>query len=727
MYRKLDILAMFVLLFVPFACTKTELTKNTPITGNAITTDAVKIDGQYCTSRPADIGAALKVVLLLDISGSMGMTDTECKRVDAVDRLVKRLLPDGETNVYFHIIGFNQAKVPEVMTTDFTNNRVALEKAVYGTDSCNAINTRSDESCGATGCQPICNAIPDIVQLQPVWGPKPNGCTYNSLGLFFASGKSNFKAAISEAFSAIETDVHRISDKIKAQTSYVVILVSDGLPVFGAGDGPDTLVTQVTDFKTLAKAQGVNSISFNTALFFNFDRYAGQVSALRYYNDAVALMRDMAEAGGGLYQESLTTNGLDFSSFAFPPPVEAYRQKTFVAYNTNTFMAKDTDGDGLSDDEERALGLDPNAPDTDNDGCNDAFETKLQHEAYGFMNFANTYESEYKNKSFDQYVADYRQFIELITPFKKDPKKKDCDCRKDFAVLKKLKPFQFGAPLISGDQYEQLIAECEKVQNLETIFIETIDSDGDGLSDFQEIGLGTNPTNRDTDGDGVRDGIEVQYGFDPRNDGNNDANCSAAEREDPDHDGLNTCEERYVGTNPHSFDSDPNPDGVSDLIELYAGTMPKLNDVNADPDLDGFTNYIEIQNHTSPRFPTPANDDSLFYKYKLSRFITDPEGRQCFDFELSNIAIAHTGAWPEFLRPWEMSQEAHLNFLANTEGRNRILIQAVETPATDLQGLGILRMATIDVRYKLGVVVNNEGATRTLKAEDFATPEASQY
>jgi hypothetical protein len=41
------------------------------------------------------------------------------------------------------------------------------------------------------------------------------------------------------------------------------------------------------------------------------------------------------------------------------------------------------------------------------------------------------------------------------------------------------------------------------------------DSDGDGLSDEEEIALGTDPFNPDTDGDGYPDGLEVALGSNP--------------------------------------------------------------------------------------------------------------------------------------------------------------------------------------------------------------------
>lgn len=43
------------------------------------------------------------------------------------------------------------------------------------------------------------------------------------------------------------------------------------------------------------------------------------------------------------------------------------------------------------------------------------------------------------------------------------------------------------------------------------------DPDGDGLTNAQEIMLGTDPLNADTDGDGYQDGLEVALGSDPRN------------------------------------------------------------------------------------------------------------------------------------------------------------------------------------------------------------------
>lgn len=122
---------------------------------------------------------------------------------------------------------------------------------------------------------------------------------------------------------------------------------------------------------------------------------------------------------------------------------------------------------------------------------------------------------------------------------------------------------------------------------------ERIDTDGDGLTDFDEANIHlSDPLDYDTDQDGRNDGVEVNLGSDPR----------AFETLDTDGDGITDADEAYVlktdpltanapdpvGPSPVSLDSDG--DGLSDEDErLVWGTDPN----DGDTDGDGFNDEFE--------------------------------------------------------------------------------------------------------------------------------------
>lgn len=95
------------------------------------------------------------------------------------------------------------------------------------------------------------------------------------------------------------------------------------------------------------------------------------------------------------------------------------------------------------------------------------------------------------------------------------------------------------------------------------------DTDGDSLSDLQEVALGTNLNSSDTDGDSLPDGWEVSYGLNPLSAVGDDG-----AQGDFDGDGLLNVDEYAHGTNPALTDTDG--DGLSDLTELGGVTTNSL-------------------------------------------------------------------------------------------------------------------------------------------------------
>ena len=146
------------------------------------------------------------------------------------------------------------------------------------------------------------------------------------------------------------------------------------------------------------------------------------------------------------------------------------------------------------------------------------------------------------------------------------------------------------------------------------------DSDGDGLSDEEEIELGLDPRAADTDSAGLSDRVEILHragGQDPFVPdlptvclGLDDAGA------DRDADGLTDCEERVMGTDPTLFDSDRPADGIPDLVEVLCDTNPMQNDTIKDYDFDGTPNGEECRAHTNARGDDGEARWSLAYRYR---------------------------------------------------------------------------------------------------------------
>ena len=148
------------------------------------------------------------------------------------------------------------------------------------------------------------------------------------------------------------------------------------------------------------------------------------------------------------------------------------------------------------------------------------------------------------------------------------------------------------------------------------------DSDGDGLSDFEETEHhASHPLKWDTDGDQLGDYYEVTV-FRTR-----------PALADTDQDGLTDFEEIYRhGTNPLVFDTDE--DGLSDSEELTIGTDPRL----VDTDYDGLNDYDEVRVHGTNPLKADSDGDGVFdynevVTYRTNALRGDSDGDNLNDYE----------------------------------------------------------------------------------------------
>jgi len=142
-----------------------------------------------------------------------------------------------------------------------------------------------------------------------------------------------------------------------------------------------------------------------------------------------------------------------------------------------------------------------------------------------------------------------------------------------------------------------------------------VDSDGDGLSDFEEELLGTLPGTVDSDRDGIGDMVESLVDFDPLSPDMPTACVRVNPALDSDLDGLSDCDEALLGTEPTLVDTDG--DGMPDLLEVIAHTDYLHRDSEADADGDGITNADEVRARTDPRSTDARSQLSYGYRYDL--------------------------------------------------------------------------------------------------------------
>jgi hypothetical protein len=188
----------------------------------------------------------------------------------------------------------------------------------------------------------------------------------------------------------------------------------------------------------------------------------------------------------------------------------------------------DSDGDGLTDEIETALGTDPLLPDSDADGVSDsdetdfygtdALDTDTDDDGLDDAEELLTYGTNpLLDDTDDDGVSDGEEAaagsdpLDVVsvpatpTPIPTSTPEPPLDPTSEPTLV--ATPELPATPLATPDEAEESEAELRSPPD---------DLDGDGLSTADEVGIhGTNVTVADSDGDGISDGEEVAAGTDP--------------------------------------------------------------------------------------------------------------------------------------------------------------------------------------------------------------------
>ncbi|MCB9557200.1 MAG: VWA domain-containing protein [Deltaproteobacteria bacterium] len=480
--------------------------------------DLLRISGEVCTSAPRDQLFPVKIMFVVDTSGSMQFTDPSTATASSCQSACTAA-------------GVAAAQCTALCAGAQNPGRQAAVKAVIDRYKNNPavsfsvirFNGRVTVNGGAQGAGSSFTNDPGVLNQAMT-------------SLNQAEITTDYQGALSTAFTLLEKDLIATDPVQRTRTKYVIIFLTDGAPnpVCEKGCGNDTvdlgggivvdswcdvprdqwcgnfgangdlcnsmqqwypsmaepcqayntedLITQrVNEIMDLGIRFGVGEIRFHTAFLF-VDGLSQAILDLFAVDKAKSesLLKRMAKAGQGEYRSFNSGQAIDFLSIGYATLARPFGMTNFLVSNPHARpgdgkLLIDSDGDGVDDETEFDvhLQMDRILVDSDGDGYGDQIEYQR------------------RNKGF--HPGDAKLPVRVCPP------------------------------------------------------AERYDTDGDGLRDCEETLLGTNPAIADSDRDRVPDGLEVRFGTDPTT---ADANV------DQDFDGRLAGEEISLHSRPTVADAD---------------------------------------------------------------------------------------------------------------------------------------------------------------------------
>ncbi|MCP3138989.1 VWA domain-containing protein [Pyxidicoccus xibeiensis] len=326
---------------------------------------AMAFEGRFCTVGTNEVVRPIKLVVAMDASQSMRVSDPDGARATALVELIQNLPRDPE--VYLAVVLF--AGSTTAFLTQVPGNPPE--------DGFVQLSTLDEATLRRMTEQLLTFRNPDN---------SPN------------RDSTDFVKPLSDIYSLINTDIARSrlepgGAQALAQARYSVIFLSDGKPT---NDQDDELIQGDAVVRIRQLRDLVEDVRVNTVHVFNPTQPVGGCDIasdggcpLLLINQNADRLEQMAALGGGNFRDFRNNEPINFLDFTFGQVRRTFIVKEVVATNFSAPPGSpvdeaDTDGDGLSDAREAEVGTDPNRVDTDGDGFSDGVEVYFRDRGVDF-------------------------------------------------------------------------------------------------------------------------------------------------------------------------------------------------------------------------------------------------------------------------------------------------------------------------------------------------------
>ncbi|MCY1016508.1 vWA domain-containing protein [Pyxidicoccus sp. MSG2] len=326
---------------------------------------AVSFDGRFCTVGSNEVVRPIKLVVAMDASQSMRVSDPDGTRATALVQLIENLPRDPEVSIAVMLFAGS--------TTAFLTQTPGNPPQ----DGFVQVSTMDDATRRRLTEQLLTFRNPDN---------SPN------------RDSTDFVKPLSDIYSLINTDIARSrlepgGSQALAQARYSVIFLSDGKPT---NDQDDELiqgdaVVRIRQLRDLVEEVRVNTVHvfLPTQPVSSCDIAGDGGCPLLIINQNADRLEQMATLGGGNFRDFRNNEPINFLDFTFGQVRRSFIVKEVVASNFSAPPGSpvdvgDTDGDGLTDAREAEVGTNPNLMDTDGDGFSDGVEVYFRDRGVDF-------------------------------------------------------------------------------------------------------------------------------------------------------------------------------------------------------------------------------------------------------------------------------------------------------------------------------------------------------